>query len=108
LGVFELYVVIMFQPMFRHHQFFWMPKPNMPEMFFYSGHAGLTSLSDVHLATFTGHAIHPWSPQPQVILHRTEEPGDFPQQQANTPDVVFDQCSANAVTCHLDIWQDSD
>jgi hypothetical protein len=69
-GVLEKYMVLMVHTVFCHCQLFRMAKANVPVMLFNSGLCELTSLSNVHLATFIGDAIHTRSPQPQVILHR--------------------------------------
>jgi hypothetical protein len=66
------------------------------------------SLSDIHLATLTGHGVYHWSPKSQVILHWTEEAGNLTRQQANSFDVVFGQHSAEPVVCRLDILQESE
>jgi hypothetical protein len=83
LGVLEFNEVIVVEPMFRHRRFVDV-QAYVPALFFYSGLSRSTSLSDVHLVALTGDAIHAWSPQPQIVLHRTEEAGDLPRRQANT------------------------
>ena len=93
--------------MFLHRQFVWVSKPYVPVMLFYSGLDRSTSLSDVHVAQLTGDAIHAWSPQPQIVVHRTEEARNLPRQ-ANTLDVVLGQHSAEAAVCSLDILLEGD
>jgi hypothetical protein len=65
-------------------------------------------MSDIHLAALTGNAIHAWSPQSQIVLHRMEEAGDLPRRQANTLNVVPGQHSAEVAVCSLDVWQEGD
>jgi len=76
-------------------------------VFLYTGLDGLTSLTDVHMATLTGDTIRTWSLQHQVVLHRMEEAEDLPWQQVSTLAVVFGCHSAEAAVCCLDIWQET-
>ena len=108
LGVLEFNEVILSESMFRHRRFFWMPQPHVAAMLFNPGGDGPTSLSDVHPAALTGDTVHAWSPQPQIVLHRTDEAGDLPRRQAHTLNVVLGQHSAEATVRSLDIWQEGD
>jgi hypothetical protein len=83
--------------------FVWLYEQNVPVVFLYSGLDGLTSLSDVHMATLIGDTVRTWCLQPQVFLHRMEEVGDLPWWQASTLAVVFGHHSAEAAVCCLDI-----
>jgi hypothetical protein len=103
----EFNEVIVVEAMFCHSQFVWVFKLYVLVMLLYSGLNLSTNLSSVHLATLTRDALYPWSPQFQVVLHRMEEAGNLPRQQANTLD-VFDQHSAKAAVFCLDIRQESD
>jgi len=69
--------MVMVEPMFCYCRFVWMSKAYVPVVLFYSGLYRSTSLSDVHLITFARYAVNFWSPEPQLILHRAKETGDF-------------------------------
>ena len=58
------------------------------------------------MVTLTGYAVHPWSPQSQVTLYSTKEPGDFPRYQPNILDIEFGYHSTEAAVCHLDIMEE--
>lgn len=83
----------------------WLYEQSVQVVFLYSSLDGLTSLSDVHMATLIGDSVCIWSLQPHVVLHRMEEAGDLPWRQANTLAVVFGHHSA--AVCCLDIRQES-
>jgi hypothetical protein len=80
----------------------------VPVVLLYSGHYGLTSLSDIHLTTLAGYAVNPWSSRSHVVLHQTKETGDLARWQVNTLNVVFGQYSAEPAICHLVVWKKSD
>jgi hypothetical protein len=50
---------------------------------------GTTSLSNVHISTFTGDAIYAHYFLTQVILRETKEAGDFPWWDAEMPTVLI-------------------
>ena len=83
----------------------WAAKSDVPVLLLHLWLNGLTSLSNIHLATIIQDAAHTCSLQSQVILYKIEKDGDLPGRQANTHDVVFGWPSANMAVCHLDIWQ---
>lgn len=87
--------------------FVWLYEKNVLVVFLHPGLDGLTSLSDVLMATLTGDTVRTWSLQPQVVLHRMEEAGDLPWRQVSTLAVVFGRHSAEATVCCLDIGQES-
>jgi hypothetical protein len=97
-----------FETAFRHSRFVWMSKPHVSVVLIYFGSHRSTSLSYVNLATLTGYAAYPRSPQSQVVLHRTKEAGDLPRLQANTFDVLFGRHSAESTVSLLHIWKKSD
>jgi hypothetical protein len=82
LGVLEVNELIIVQPTFHHHQFFWVSKLYVPVVLLYSGLNRLPTLSAVHLITLKGYAVHPWGPQLQVVLDWTEV-RYLPKQQTN-------------------------
>ena len=93
------------KPAFYHCQSVCMSKPYMLVALLYAGLYRSTSPADVKLATLTGYAVNPCSPQSQVILHRTEEAGDFPRCHPNILDVESGQHPAEAAICHLDVME---
>jgi hypothetical protein len=78
----------MVEPAFHHRRFFWMSKPYVSVVIFYSGLYRSTSLSDVDLTTLTGYAVTLRSPQSQVVLHSMKETGDLLRLQSYTLNIT--------------------
>ena len=93
---------------FCHRRSIWISKRYVLVVLLYCGLCRPTTLSDIHLATLIKCAVHSWSPQSQLVLHRTEEAGEFRKRQANYTDVMLMKHSADPAVCRLDIWKKSD
>ena len=89
----------MVQSTLCNRQYFWMAKPYVPVVLFYSSFCRSTSLSDVHTCKIR---VNPRTPQSQAFLHRMET-GDLPRRQAKAFDVAFGQHSVEPAVSRLDI-----
>jgi len=87
----------MVEPTLCHRQYFWMSKPYVPVVLFYSSFCRSTSLY-----TLCKIRVNTRTPQSQAVLHRMET-GELPRRQANAFDVAFSQHSVEPGVSRLDI-----
>ena len=79
--------MVIVKHVFRDRLFVLMSKTHAPVVLFYSGVYTSTSLSDVHLTTFTVYVVYRRHPHFRAFLRRTKETGEFPRRQTITFEV---------------------
>jgi hypothetical protein len=56
---------------FGHGRFIWMLQMNVLVVLLDPGFNGMASLPNIDSTTFAGYAVHAWSLESQVVLHRS-------------------------------------
>jgi hypothetical protein len=102
LGVLEPDTMSPVDAMFSYCQLVWMSQTNVPVVLLVPGINGTASLPSVNLTTFAWYAVHAWSFQSQVILHRPKETSNFPRWEAHRLDVAPGQHTADVMESQAD------